>query len=242
MQLNQPVTDLRREPDGARDRQVLFGETVVVFEDLNGHSFVQADKDGYVGYLPNSALAEVQPATHFVSAPATHVYERPDIKSPDRCSLSFGSRLTALSVSKDFVETALGFVPKTHTRLLDQLYSDPADIAALFLGTPYLWGGNSRFGIDCSGLIQAALIWSGHPCPGDSDQQQRATGNVLPDGTSAQRNDLFFWKGHVALAVDDRTLIHANGWHMAVAYEPIAAAIQRIASQGYGAVTAHKRL
>jgi cell wall-associated NlpC family hydrolase len=82
----------------------------------------------------------------------------------------------------------------------------------------------------------------GLPCPGDSDQQEAILGDTLPPNTPAQRGDLFFWKGHVALAVSDTTLIHANVFHMAVAYENISDAITRIAAQGDGPVTRHARL
>ena len=234
-----PVVDLCRAPEGARDRQLLFGESVTVHGDVGEWCYVQARKDGYCGYVRAEALGEVSEPTHVVTAPATHLYAEADFKSPDRMSLSFGSLVTVLADAGRYLETAEGYVPRTHISPLPHLFEDPAAVAALFLGTPYLWGGNSRFGIDCSGLVQAALLACGTACPGDSDMQE-TLGKAAEGGYV--RNDLLFWKGHVALVVDAERLIHANAHAMAVVHEPIEAAIARIAAQGDGPVTGHRRV
>ncbi|WP_264211552.1 C40 family peptidase [Leisingera thetidis] len=236
-----PVADLLRAPDGPRDRQLVYGEPVTVYEDRGGWSFLQAAKDGYVGYVPSSAVTAPFEATHWISAPATHAYSADDFKSPESHALSHGSRVQVLGGTGRFLETTLGFIPARHLSALGAHASDPAAVAGLFLGTPYLWGGNSCFGIDCSGLVQAALLACGIPCPGDSDMQEAELGEAV-SSDNYQRGDLLFWKGHVALVRDADTLIHANAHHMAVAAEPIAAAIARIEAQGDGPVTAHKRL
>ncbi len=240
-QVARPLADLLRAPAGARERQLLFGDTVTVYEDRDGWSFVQAYRDGHVGYLRSDTLAAPLVPTDWVSAPSTHVYARADIKSPDLMPLSFGARITALSRAGGFVETADGFIPAQHVSPLGTLLPDPVETAALFLGTPYLWGGNSRFGIDCSGLVQGALLAAGIACPGDSDLQQQALGAALPAGTEPERNDLIFWRGHVAWVVDARTILHANAFRMAVAYESLTGALQRIKAQGGGPMTAHLR-
>ncbi|MFV0512964.1 MAG: C40 family peptidase [Jhaorihella sp.] len=240
--IGRPVADLLREPDGPRDRQLLLGEAVTVYEDRDGWSFVQAGKDGYVGYVLTESLGPEQAATHRVTAPATHVYARADIKSADRMTLSLGSLLAGRAETGGFLETGAGFVPLVHVAPVAELAADPVAVAELFLGTPYLWGGNSRFGIDCSGLVQAALLACGLPCPGDSDQQQAALGRALPGASAARRGDLLFWAGHVALVAGPGELIHANAFHMAVSREPIVQAKARIAAQGGGRVLAHKRL
>lgn len=241
-QIAQPVVDLLRAPDGARVRQLLWGEHVDRYEERAGMSFVQAKKDGYVGYLDSAALCPAQTATHWVSAPACHVFEERNIKSPDRHLLSFGSRVRVIDESDRFAETAAGFVPRAHLRQIGDTMGDPVKAAEKFLGTPYLWGGNSRSGIDCSGLVQAALMACGLDCPGDSDMQQAALGQAITRDDDMRRGDLLFWQGHVAIVVESRTLIHANATHMSVVYEPIQATIDRIVAQGEGPVTAHKRL
>ncbi len=238
----QPVIDLLRHPDGPRDRQLLFGDTVTVLDDQNGWSKISASKDGYTGWVATDHLGPIEPQTHWIVAASTHAYEKPDIKSRDLTSLNFGSKIRALSEEGGFLETPIGFIPGVHAVPAYSLLTDPVSAAELFLGTPYLWGGNSRFGLDCSGLVQLALLACGVPCPGDSGDQEREVGGSVPEGDPARRGDLLFWKGHVAWVAAENLLLHANAYHMAVALEPMDQAIARIAAQGDGPVTAHKRL
>ncbi len=224
-----PVADLLAAPGGARDRQVLYGEGVIAYDTQDGWAFVEARRDGYVGYVAATALHDPVQATHAVCVPASHLYPAPDIKRSETMRLSFGSRLRVVSAAGDFFETERGlFVPKPHIRPANRPFADPATAAQLLFGVPYLWGGNSVWGIDCSGLVQAALLAAGQPCPGDSDLQALGAGQPLDPAASMARGDLLFWAGHVAMAVDGATLIHANAHHMAVAYEPLAATVVRI--------------
>ncbi len=236
-----PVADLLSRPSGPRDRQLLFGEDVTILGQDASCAYIRAEKDGYHGFIAPHALGAPCQPTHRISAAATHIYSEPDLKSPDRMWLSFGSRITVTGESGKFVETAEGFVPVQHVAPSDRLETEPVSVAEIFLGTPYLWAGNSRAGIDCSGLVQAAWLACGLPCPGDSDLQMSALGQALPESTPPQRNDLFFWKGHVAVACDEDTLIHANAGYMAVVFEPVAEALARIGAQGDGPLLSHKR-
>lgn len=241
-QIHVPVVDLLRRPGGPRDRQLLAGDGVQVLNTDAGWSQIRADKDAYEGYVLSDVLGAHKNPTHWVSTLATHAYAQPDMKSPDKLSLSFGSRVTAISAIGGFVETEHGHIPQLHLSDIGVQLTDPIEVAATFLGTPYLWGGNSRLGLDCSGLVQAALLACGHACPGDSGDQEKTVGTFLEPGTPPQRGDLLFWKGHVAWVAETDTLLHANAHHMAVRYEPLGPAIDRIQSQGDGPVTAHKRL
>ena len=237
-----PLADLCRIPEGPRDRQLLWGESVTALGQEAGWTYIQAAKDGYCGYLPAGSLeedGEDSAATHRVAAPATHAYQHASFKSPDRVALSFGSLLHVATTEGKFAVTDAGHVPLCHLAPVTQHETDPVAVAALFLGTPYLWGGNSCWGIDCSGLVQAALTACGIPCPGDSDQQATLG---APASGPFQRNDLLFWKGHVAMVSDAQTLIHANAHSMSVAFEGIAAALTRIEAGGDGPMTAHRRL
>lgn len=238
-----PVADIRAAPDGARLRQLLFGEIVEVVGERQGWPMVRARRDGYRGLMHPGDLGPARTATHRVVALATHLYTAPDIKAREVASLSFGARLTIAGETAGFLATDEGLhVPRPHVAAVGRVFGDPAGVAELFLGTPYLWGGNSRLGLDCSGLVQAACLACGMPCPGDSGDQAREAGAPVEDEAPLRRGDLLFWKGHVAMAVGPDRLIHANAHHMAVAFEPAEEALRRIAAQGGGRLTARRRL
>ncbi len=237
----QPLVNLCAAPNGPRNRQLLLGAQVTVFEEYEGWAFIQS-VDGYVGYVTATSLGPHVAVTHFVATPATHAYLSEDFKSPDLMRLSFGARVAVLDERKKYFETPQGFIPKKHLRPMSQPFSDPVTVAQLHFGVPYLWGGNAIDGIDCSGLVAAALLACGIACPADSDLQRAQLGTPLDKDAPLQRGDLVFWKGHVGLMVDEHILIHANAHHMSTVYEPIDRAILRIATQGDGDVLIRKRL
>jgi hypothetical protein len=243
MRIAVPFVDLDRAPNGPRDRQLLLGEAVTVYDRHEGRAFVQAAKDGYVGYVPETALADLPDPTHWVAVPGSHAYSRPQIKAPETAMLVFGNAVRVVSEDKRFFETADGaFIPKRHLWPIGKRFSDPVTAAQLHFGAPYLWGGNTTRGIDCSGLVQTAMLASGIDCPGDCDMQRQALGHDLPPDAVLQRGDVLFWKTHCGMLVDAETLIHANAGYMAVTYEPLEAAIARIEAEGEGPVIARKRL
>lgn len=227
-----PLADLAATPGGGRERQLLFGAPVLEIERRGAQAFVQARADGYCGWLCAAALGPEAAASHVVTARASHVYRAASIKSGEAMALSLGARLAVEGLEGGFARIAQGFVPLVHLAPLAAPEPDPVAVAERLLGTPYLWGGNSAFGIDCSGLVQLAFALAGRACPADSDLQRAAFGPFLPEGAPVRRGDLFFWRGHVALAASESVLIHANGHSMDVAHEPIAACLARIAAQG----------
>lgn len=237
----QPLADLLKTPNGDRLRQLWLGEDFTVIDRDQGHAFGFAHKDGYRGWLLATALGEAPDPSHWVASPSTVLYPEPRTQSREVALLPMGARLRVSGQSGKFSETPLGFVPTCHLREIGDWHKDPVTVAEKFLHTPYLWGGNSRAGIDCSGLVQAAYLACGMRCAGDSDMQQDI-GHLIAEADGLRRGDLLFWKGHVAIVADAQRLIHANGQTMSVAYENIADCIARILDQDGGYVTHRRRL
>ena len=236
-----PVADLMRVPTGGRDKNLLYGEPVTLISKSGGMGFVQSDADAYCGYVAIDALGPRTQPSHRIVARSSHVYLHADFKSPMVTQLSFGSLLQCEERDGKFLKINEGWVPQEHVAPLTRSLSDPVELAERFLGTPYLWGGNSGFGIDCSGLIQAAHLACGIDCPRDSDMQEAEFGTRLSKDTPLQRGDLVFWKGHVGILQDKDTLLHANAHHMMTASELLKDAITRIGANEFGEVTAFKR-
>lgn len=230
-------------PDASLDTEALFGEEVTVYDELEGWAWAQIRTDGYVGYLPSAALSgELGPGqTHRVSALRTLLFPAPSIKVPPVDALSMGARLSVVDFEDKFAVLDTGaYAILPHVKPLDAREPDPVAVAERFLGAPYLWGGRTSLGLDCSALVQAALAACGVQAPRDSDMQEKALGRPV-DLDEAKRGDLVFWKGHVAFVRDAETLIHANAHAMAVAIEGREEAIARIRKAG-DEVTSVKRL
>jgi cell wall-associated NlpC family hydrolase len=233
---------LRRAPshEASLATEALKGERVTVYEtNEDGWAWGQLESDKYVGWLPANALAPVGPApTHKVAALRTLAFPGPSIKSPPIETLPLGARVAVVRSQDQFAVTVAGaYLPARHLVPIDEVVPDFVAIAELFAGSPYLWGGKTNLGLDCSGLVQVALTAAGIDCPRDSDLQERAVGrpfNWIDDVTTLQRGDLIFWPGHVAIVRDGATLVHANAFHMAVAIEPTGDAIARIRAAGCG--------
>ena len=237
---------LRREPapDAPLDTEALKGERVTVYEtNEEGWCWGQLAADGYVGWLPANALAAPGPEpTHWVTALRTLAFPGRSIKLPPVAAFSLGCRLAVMRTEDTLAATPSGYVPARHLAPIGAVAPDFVAVAERFVGVPYLWGGKTSLGIDCSGLVQVSLTAAGIACPRDSDMQERALGEaVASDAAQLRRGDLVFWKGHVAIARDGTSLLHANAFHMAVAVEPVDEAVRRIAAGG-SEIVAVKRL
>jgi cell wall-associated NlpC family hydrolase len=229
------LAPLKRSPadSSAQDTEVLYGESVTVYDSRSGWSWVQLAKDGYVGYLPTSALGPALASTHKVTAERTFLYPEPNIKSPVVAALSLGSELAATETANGFLKLSRGgYVVARHAAPIGWFAPDFVAVAERFVGIPYLWGGRSTKGFDCSGLLQLSMQAAGLDCPRDSDMQGTQLGVMLPKDAPLRRGDLVLWPGHVGIMTDATNLLHANAHHMQTVIEPLAEAVARIASTG----------
>lgn len=247
MRVIEPILPVHREPrfDAMQLTQALLGETVHLFDEQEGWAWVQLARDGYVGYVNANALAATGPApAHRVAVPSTFLYPAANLKAQPAFAVPLNAAVTVTGEQGAFSRLSDGrFVFSQHLKALTDFEPDFVAVAERFLHVPYLWGGKSVQGLDCSGLVQLALEAAGVLAPRDSDMQEEALGSLIPhdDVSALRRGDLIFWDGHVGIMTDAVTLLHANGHHMMVVAEPLADAADRIA-RSYGRMTSARRL
>lgn len=221
---------IRRDADAGAEQmdQILFGEVFEALDRKDGWLWGQARRDGYVGWVAESALAgPVLAPTHRIVALRTYAHAEPDIKSGSGILLTMNALVTVEAREGRFARVArAGWVAEAHLADLLDFERDMASVAELYLGAPYQWGGRESLGLDCSGLVQQALLACGKGCPRDADMQERELGDEIAARDLA-RGDLVFWADHVAIALDAERLIHANGFHMSVAVEALSEAVKR---------------
>jgi cell wall-associated NlpC family hydrolase len=246
MQVKEGVVDVKREPrpDASLDTQTLYGECVTVYDEEEGWAWGQLARDNYVGWIAaNTLWSKIYKPTHLVRAPRTFVYPRPGIKDPPLVALPMSAEVEIVDVREGFAVTSEGgFIFAKHLVEIGAPVADFVAVAETLMGAPYLWGGRSSMGVDCSGLVQSALMLAGIIAPRDSDLQQAQLGHAVELGARLQRGDLIFWKGHVGVMRDAQTLLHANATHMLVTSEPLEEVRARNLLAGAGDITAIKRL
>ena len=231
---------VRPSVDAAQDSELLFGEIFTVYDRKDGWAWGQAANDLYVGYVRESALTTPFMTELRVSALMTPVFPAPDLKRPVIDMLPLNAEVNILTTDGDFLAiTPNQWIYRRHVALPTEWEKDFVAIAERFLGVPYVWGGKTAAGLDCSGLVQTALQATGKAAPRDTDMMEKALGEGIAIG-AVRRGDLVFWKGHMGVMLDDKRLLHANAFHMMVAIEPLADAVARIDAAA-GPVTSIKR-
>ena len=221
--------------------QLMRGEEFELLDRAGGWAWGRCSHDNYVGYVPDAALASVSTPDHRVTVPSALLFAEPNIKSPVRDIWPIGARFAGVEAGA-FLDTGEGFIHCRHAAPLDQVESDAVAVAQRLIGSPYLWGGRGGGGIDCSGLIQLALSFAGIDAPRDSDQQRESRGTALTDDDTLRRSDLVFFPGHVAMMLDATRIIHANAFWMAVAVEPLADLVARLAPDHARPILARRRI
>jgi cell wall-associated NlpC family hydrolase len=238
-------TTIQKTPDddARRESELLFGEVFTIYDRADGWAWGQAQTDDYVGYVRETDLADViHEPTHRVVVARTFRFSRADLKSEPRSVLSLSTPVAVTEPGERWIGIERGgYIYAPHLRPLDEPAADWVAECEHFMGAPYLWGGRSAEGLDCSALIQLGLAMTGVRAPRDSDLQEAALGSIIDPADGLRRGDLVFWKGHVGVMLDAERVLHANAFHMATAFEPVDGAIRRI-ERTAGSVTSYKRL
>lgn len=231
MRVAAPSAFLRGRPDASAEAltELLFGEDVMVNFSRADWAEVESLIDGYKGFMLVAALTEPgADPTHRIRALRTHVYPEPSMKTPALGALSFLSPVRPGTERNGFAEVAPGaWVYLRHLAQVGPIESDIVKTALRFLETPYLWGGRTALGLDCSALVQLSLGAAGIAAPRDSGPQRCALGQRVLGDAPPRRGDLVFWPGHVAVAIDDGMVVHANAFHMSVTIEPFTTVDER---------------
>ncbi|MBV1863568.1 MAG: C40 family peptidase [Rhodobacteraceae bacterium] len=240
-----PVANLLREPRGGLERQLLFGDSFLVLEPDSGagYCFGQAQDGNYVGYIQQANLGVFVEPTHIICSLGAHIYPEPQLKTIPLMGLPFAAYINIARAENGYCQLATGgFIPLQQIAPLGRNFTDFVTVAESFLRVPYLWGGDSNTGLDCSALVHIALRAQGITCPRDSDLQEKSLGTALTQDAELQRGDLVFWKGHVGIMQDGAQILHANAHFMAVTSEPLADVSARVVAAGAGQITTRRRL
>jgi len=235
-QVTSVVAPLKIDPEAESETltYVLYGEPLQVLAETGSWQLVVSVTDGYLGWIDQRSVSgKVTEPTHTVCVPLTHRYEAPDLKTNPVKTLPLGAYVTATGSAEN------GFLPLVdgswvfirHLRVIGNYDDDPVAVAECFAGVPYLWGGRSVLGIDCSGLIQVSLAACGRRVHRDSGTQLDSLGNFLKEGEHPQRGDLAFFPGHVGWMLDSEYILHANATHMAVTIDRLEDVISWVAAQ-----------
>ncbi len=236
-QISIPLCNLNQEPNfnSSLETQLLFGEKIEIFEKKGKWIFCKSIQDNYKGWINNCCVSDVQFQNYQISTPISYVYKQPNLKSKPLTKLFFNSKIKIIEKNKiwslcDF-NGKKGYIYGKHLVNINTIIKNNiiwVENAKKFLNVAYLWGGKSSLGLDCSALVQLAIQSLQIPFPRNSNDQFNS--HILKNTTinNIKKGVLIFWDGHVAIALDKDTILHANAFHMKVKSEPFIKANERI--------------
>jgi len=239
--VNAATVRARPSDDGIATSQIVHGEGFEMLDKAGGWAWGRCAHDDYVGYVRADALGPVRTPTHRVIAPLALVFANPDIKAPVVTALPIGARVAGQD-EDGFLRIDEGYIHRRHVATLDRVEADPVAVAERLIGAPYRWGGRGGDGIDCSGLVQRALEFTGIAAPRDSDMQRDQLGEALAEDAPLRRGDLLFFPGHVGMMADGKNLLHANAYWMSTVIEPLADVVERLKPTHTQPIIARKRI
>jgi len=221
--------------------QLLYGDNFKKLKQSKSWIKIKNKSDNYIGYIKNREFPSIQKNTHKIYVLFSNLYSMPNKNKKINKKLSFGSKIKVINKKGNFYKFESYWIKKNDLKEINFKEKDPFKNINKFINVRYKWGGKCYDGIDCSGLIQILLNFNNKFCPRDAKDQIEYFKKKIKL-QEIRKNDLIFWKGHVAIAVSRRLLVHAYGPLKKVMTMPIKNTIDRINETANLKVTGIRRV
>ena len=220
--------------------QLLYGDNFKKLKQNKLWLKIKSDSDNYIGYIKNRKFPASQKNTHKVFVLSSNLYSQPNNKNKTNKKLSFGSKIKIVSKKKNFYKFDNFWIKKKDLKKISFKTKNIFGNIYKFINVKYKWGGKHFTGMDCSAIIQLCLNFNNKFCPRDTKDQVKYFKKIRMD--RLKKNDLIFWKGHVAVAISKNKLIHAYGPSKKVVTMPIKMTIEKIYKSASLKVTGIRRI